>query len=94
MSKKRCKPRPPRAETQRMPDVVTQEAPTETRDSMFFAADGEECVYHKRKLTHCPRCKRVRRNDRSQAVVARTTLKDVAYLRCRECGLHFAAPIR
>ena len=96
MSKKRPRTRrAPAVTTQELPEVVTQEPPpTEERDPTFYAPAGAVCYYQKRHLTHCPRCRRVRRDDKSQATVTTGIKDDVAYLRCRCCGHRFAAPVR
>lgn len=50
--------------------------------------------WHIRPSGPCPQCDRVLTDTYSQAVVCRSIVGDVAYLRCRVCGHCFKLPTR
>lgn len=87
------------------PPVVHQEPPVEVvsevkagpHDRRFWpASEPMPDVWYKlrQRFVPCPKCRRLLRDNGSQAAVCTASGSGVAFFRCRECGHRWQLPVR
>lgn len=71
------------------------EAEKQAHPERFWPQEQELPQHHvKRSPPPCPRCRRIYRNDGSQAAVCCSTGAEIAFFRCRDCGHRWQMPVK